>query len=115
MVAVPSTVAKSTVIPRLEEADRLTVKTALVVPALPSVTVTSLMDKVGELGGGASLSRMVHVPLLRMGNAGLALLRVTVKVSVASASASFAIGIETVMVAIPPGVGPGRKVTVPLD
>ena len=57
-VAVPAVVAKLTVTVWLLAPDRLTVKTALVVPLLPSVTVTSLMLKLG----GASSLRMVPKP-----------------------------------------------------
>src|SRR5262245_6569112 len=117
MVAVPSAVAKLTVTPMLGTADKLTVKTAFVVPILPSITVTSLMDKVGELGGVGSLSKIVQMPLPREIEAGkgavvVGLLRVTVKVSVPSNTTSSTIGIETVIVA---GDGPARKVSVPLD
>src|SRR5215475_440156 len=101
----------------LEGADKLTVKTAFVVPAFPSVTVTSLMVKVGEFGGAGSLSKIVQMPLPRVieigkGDVVVGLLSVTVKVSVPSNTTSSTIGIETVIVA---GDAPARKISVPLD
>ena len=48
----PSAVAQWTVTSELEAADRLTVKVAVVVPVLPSVTVTSPMLTDGGGGGG---------------------------------------------------------------
>ena len=47
MVAVPSAVSYLTVTADVLVAERVTVKVALVVPALPSVTVASLIDMVG--------------------------------------------------------------------
>ncbi|MCY1524798.1 hypothetical protein D9M68_597490 [compost metagenome] len=63
---------------------RVTVKTALVVPLLPSTTVTSLMDR---LGNGSSLT-MVPCPWASATMALTTLVTLTKKVSLGSLSAS---------------------------
>ena len=98
-------VAKSTVMAWSEAADRLTVKTASVVPASPSVTVTSLITSVGK----PSSSMIVPVPWLSVSAALTGLVRVTTNVSFASCTASPRTG--TVMCCV---VVPGLKVNVPL-
>ena len=75
----PSVVAKSTDVARLDAVESVTVKVAL--PA-PSSTVTSLIEKLG----GESLSVMVPTPWLSLIVALTRFERVTLKVSRASSS-----------------------------
>ena len=78
-MAAPSAVAKSTVTVELGGADKLTVKVAFVVPLLPSTPVTSLIDKVGNVGGAASSSTIVPTPCPSAMVAADGLLRLTKK------------------------------------
>jgi len=57
-VAVPSAVAKPTLTVCPLGAESVTVKLALTVPELPSVTVTSLIDRIGR----PSSSMIVPIP-----------------------------------------------------
>ena len=85
-------------------ADRLTVKTALVLPLLPSVTVTSPMET------ASSSLRIVPIALARRGAwRSTALLRLTKNVS--SGSSSVSPWTATVIVLVS---SPGLNVSVPL-
>ena len=78
--------------------ERLTVKTALLVPELPSTTLTSLM----EIAGPSSLP-IVPVPSALVIVPELALERWTVNVSFASSVVSPQTGTVTVWVPLPEG------------
>ena len=82
--AVPLAVAESTVTVRPLAVLRLTVKVAVTVPVLPSVTVTSLIESVGS----GSSSVMVPTPWPSAIVALIGLVRLTKKVSLASSSRS---------------------------
>ena len=90
-------------------AESATVKVAVVVPELPSATLTSLIDKLG-VGGGAAVSTSVIVPVavVRAIVAPLAEDSATEKVSFASATVSRVTLIVTVF-----EVSPAAKVREP--
>ena len=104
-VAVPAVVAQSNVTALPLAADRVTVKVAVVVPALPSVTVTSLTDRVGA----ASSSVIVPRPEPSAIVAFPGLERVMPKVSSISSSTSpFTVTVNVVV------VEPAETVLLPL-
>ncbi len=90
---------------RPETAESVTAKFALVVPVLPSVTVTSLIDSAGV----ASSSVIVTSPAPSPIEALVALDSVTLTVSSSSSSAS-----PSVVTAIGCVSTPGIKVRIPL-
>ncbi len=104
-VALPPFVAQSTITVWPLGADSVAVKTALTVPELPSVTLTSP----SESDGWASLSTIVPVPWASAMVALEELTRSTKYVSAVSSSRSALTGTVTCLV-----VSPGSKSSVPL-